>query len=178
MKTSTFTAITSLAAVAAASVALAAGSPASKSASRVIFHEPEQFTDFRMSEFQRTSDTEALKKELTQAIERSTRASLPPGYTLEIRFTDIDLAGDINPFRNLRLTDVREYRSVYPPRMTFDWAILDEAGQVVRSGSERLLDLAYDMRLRMPGSDYTRIEADMLRDFITGLGRDLSRHPA
>lgn len=150
----------------------------SKAAAQVAYTEPENFTDFRRSEYYIKSDAESLQSELSRAIERSADHALPPGYTLSIRFTDIDLAGDVNPFQRIEMRDVREYRSVYPPRLSFDYSVTDAEGNVVLSGSERLVDMAYDMRLRMPNSDYTRIEADLMRDFISGLSRKLNKAAA
>jgi uncharacterized lipoprotein YbaY len=166
--------VIALTAALASHAALAADAAGSKAVAQVAYNEPEKFTDFRRSEFYREADAASLQQELTAAIERSSRHALPPGYTLTIRFTDIDLAGDINPFHRLNLTDVRVYRGVHVPRLNFDYAVLDTEGNTVLSGSERIVDMAYDMRLRMPNSDYTRIEADMMGDFVRNLGRKLA----
>jgi hypothetical protein len=174
MKTTIFT-LAALAALAACSTAFAGSDTGSKAATQIVYNEPEKFTDFRMSESRARSESESLQHELNRAIERSAERVLPPGYVLNIRFTDIDLAGDVNPFQRAENRDVREYRSVYPPRLTFDYSVTDTQGNVVLSGSERLVDLAYDMKLRTPNSDYTRIEAELLRDFIHGLGRKIEK---
>jgi len=175
MKTSIFSLLTTTVVLGASSVAFAANGDGSKTASQVAFSEPDKFTDFRMSEHFRETDAEVLQKELTRAIERSAGHALPPGYTLSIRFTDIDLAGDINPYQRINLNDVRVYRSIHVPRLTFDYAVLDADGNTVASGSERLTDMAYDMRSRMPNIDYTQYEAEMMRDFISGLGRKIAK---
>lgn len=174
MNTKLFTVITTTV-LAASGIAFAGPEDGAKAAAQVAYNEPEKFTDFRMSESYLKSDAEALQKELNRAIERSAENALPPGYVLNIRFTDIDLAGDVNPYQRVNLRDVREYRGVFPPRLTFDYTVTDAAGNVVASGSERLEDMAYDMRMRMPNTDYTRIEADLLRDFIHSLGRKLEK---
>ena len=172
-----FTVIATLA-LAATSAALASDGSASKAAAEVAYNEPENFTDFRRSEHYTKADAQSLERELSRAIERSAGSALPPGYTLSIRFTDIDLAGDVNPYQRIEMRDVREYRSVYPPRLSFDYAVKDTEGNVVLSGSERLVDMAYDMRLRMPNSDYTRIEAELMRDFISDVARKLNKAAA
>lgn len=175
MKTRIFTVIATTVALAASVSANAADRNSGKATVEVNYHEPENFADFKMTERYLESDAKALEKELTKAIERAADRTLPPGYTLNVRFTDIDLAGDVNPFQRINLRDVREYRGVYPPRLVFEYAIVDTAGNTVLSGSERLVDMAYDMRLRMPGSEYTRIEAEMLRDFVHGLGSKIAK---
>lgn len=175
MKTKIFTVLASTAALALTGVASAVESSGPKASVQVSYNEPEHFTDFRMTEFYRASDAEALQSELTRTIERSASSSLPPGYTLAIRFTDIDLAGDVNPFQRLNMRDVREYRSVYPPRLKFDYTVTNPAGETVLSGSETLTDLAYDMQIRMPDSDYTRVEGQMMRDFVRDVGHKLAK---
>lgn len=163
------------AALAATSAAFAANEAASKGAAQIAYHEPEKFADFRKSESYRQSDAEVLQAELSRAIERTAGHALPPGYTLTIRFSDIDLAGDINPLHRMELNDVRVYRSVYVPRLVFDYAVLDAEGATVVAGSEKLVDLAYDMRVHTTRTDYTEIEADMMRDFIKDLGSKIAK---
>lgn len=178
MKTTIFSVIATTAALAASSAAFGTNGSASKAAAQVAYNEPEKFTDFRMSEYYSDSDAEILQKELTRSIVRTAEHALPPGYTVNIRFTDIDLAGDINPFHRSNMNDVRIYQSIYAPRLTFDYAVLDAEGNTVLTGSEKLLDMAYDMRLRMPDTDYTRVEADLMRDFVNGLGRKIAKAQA
>lgn len=157
------------------SVAYAAQGDGSKASAQVTYNEPEKFADFKTSESFRSADAEALSRQLTREIERSASYSLPPGYVLSIRFNNIDMAGDVNPFQRMELRDVREYRSVYPPRLQFDYSVTDATGTVVQSGSENLVDLAYDMKVRMPNSDTLQIESGLMRDFIQGLSRKLAK---
>lgn len=178
MNTTRFTLIATTAALVACSAAFATSGSASKAAAQVAYNEPEKFTDFKTSEYYRSSDAEVLQKELSRAIERTAGQALPPGYTLTVRFTDIDLAGDINPYHRMNLNDVRVYRGIYAPSLTFDYAVLDLEGNTVLSGSEKLIDMAYDMRVRLPNIDYTQIESDLMRDFINKLGRRIAKGQA
>jgi len=178
MNTTRFIALATTLVLAASGAAHAANDSTAKAAAQVAFSEPEKFTDFRMSETYRSADAEVLQKQLTRAIERSAGHALPPGYAIQIRFSDIDLAGDINPFHRVELNDVRIYRSIHTPRLSFDYAVLDAEGNTVMSGSEQLHDMGYDMRVRLPSMDYTDIEAEMMRDFIAGLGRKIAKGQA
>lgn len=178
MKTTRLTLLATTVALVATSAAFATNGSAAKAAAQVAFNEPEKFTDFRMSDFYNDSDAGILQKQITAAIERSAGHALPPGYSLSVRFTDIDLAGDINPAHRTNLSDVRIYRGIYAPRLSFDYAVTDAEGHTVLSGSERLHDMAYDMRMRLPNVEYTQIEADLMRDFINSLGRKIARGQA
>ena len=45
---------------------------------------------------------------------------LPAGQTLTVTFTDIDLAGDFEPWRGGQAMDIRIVKDVYPPRMDLE----------------------------------------------------------
>ena len=96
---------------------------------------PEKFTDVK-STFSGPTDQgylDALRDHLiTQAANY-----IPAGQTLTLTFTDIDMAGDIDP----RLRDTRVIRSIYPVRLNFSWAVTDASGKVLKEGKEELVDV-------------------------------------
>ena len=62
-----------------------------------------------------------------------------PGATLTLRFTDIDLAGRLEPWRIRKFTNVRFDRNVASPlRLFFDYTLTDSKGRVLASGSKAL----------------------------------------
>jgi len=85
---------------------------------------------------------------------------------LELNFTDIDLAGDIQPWRNSSFADIRYVESVYPPRMKFSYVLRDSDGNEIASGEEKLSDLGFDFRIR-PNlhSDPFDYDLEMLSDW-------------
>ena len=88
-------------------------------------------------------------------------------HKLTIVFTDIDLAGDFEPWRGPEWSNVRIVKSIYPPRFCFTWQVMDLAGKVVKKGSEDIRDLAFDMRVTLDRNDPLHIEKDVLKDWMS-----------
>jgi hypothetical protein len=93
---------------------------------------------------------------------------VPPGRRLELRFTDIDLAGDYEPWRGPDFDDIRIMKDIYPPRMKFEFRLLDaKSGAVVREGSERISDMSYLMSAGLlPNHDPLRYDKNLLTDWV------------
>jgi hypothetical protein len=98
---------------------------------------------------------------------------VPAGLQLEINVTDIDLAGDFEPWRGPQFGDVRITRDIYPPRLALEFRLTDADDQVVRAGKREIRDIAYQTRLVRPLDDYLRYEKDMLRDWFSSEFRNL-----
>jgi hypothetical protein len=111
----------------------------------VTFDQPDKFTDVKSASNMGTD--QGYLDALQRHIERNARRYLADGQRLTVRFTDIDMAGDIQPGRQ-RLGDVRVIRSVYPPRLKFSYAVTDAAGQIVSQGDENLSDPSFQSHTR------------------------------
>ena len=129
----------------------------------VVFIEPEKFTDMRYSEAERYSA--AIPRQLQRFIVETGAASLPEPLRLEIRITDIDMAGDFELFRGPVRDQVRVIKGVYPPRIALEFRVIDAAEQSVAVGKRNLTDIDYQRRV-VPPDDYLRYEKDLLRDWL------------
>ncbi len=149
--------------------------PATKAPSRteVIFDQPDKFTDVKDGEFGTDKGRDAILEQIREFIVERADKTLPAGQKLAITFTDIDLAGDYEPWRGAQFSDVRIVKSIYPPRLSFTFKVTDAAGKVVKEGKEKLIDLAFDMRLTINRQDPLHYEKDILMDWL----RDLPRAP-
>ena len=145
--------------------------PGVESRIAVIFAQPQNFTDVKRSYMDDTSVE--LLGEIQKFIRETGERAVPEGMKLEIRVTDIDLAGDFEPWHGARLNDVRILRGIYPPRIKLEFQLTDRGGHVVRSGQRSLSDLAYQTRLTWPNSDYLRYEKDLVRDWYRTEFRDV-----
>ncbi|HEY7555709.1 MAG TPA: DUF3016 domain-containing protein [Candidatus Binatia bacterium] len=135
----------------------------------VVFVEPDKFTDVRYSETERSS--RALLLQLQRFIMDSAARFLPEALRMEIKITDIDMAGDFEPIRGPQLDHVRVNRSVYPPRIVLDFRVVDPGEQTVKEGKRNLTDIDYQLRTAYPREDYLRYEKELLRDWLrTELG--------
>jgi hypothetical protein len=151
----------------AAPLALRAAEVAKASArTDVVFEQPEKFTDVKDSDFGTDKGRDAILERLRESIVERADKALPAGQKLVITFTDIDLAGEYEPWRGPQFSDVRIVKSIYPPRLKFSYKITDAAGQAVKEGNEDLRDLAFEMRLTADRQDTLRYEKDILRDWI------------
>lgn len=147
--------------------------PESKPASdrvTVIFDHPENYTDVRdnSTDFENERGRDRFLPFFKEYIEQRAGKLLPAGQKLTVTFTNIDLAGDFEPWRGIAFHDVRIVKDLYVPRMTFGFTVTDEGGQVVKEGERKLLDGAFQMRITGAGfnSDPLRYEKEMLNDWL------------
>lgn len=149
--------------------ALLAATPKPASRVTVVFDHPEKFTDVRdnMSDTDNELGRERYLPPLQEYLEQHGTARLAAGQQLTITFSDIDLAGDFEPWHGIQFSDVRIIKDIYIPRLTFTFRLTDASGQVLKEGERKLQDLGYQMRLtRGFRDDPLRYEKDMLDDWL------------
>jgi Protein of unknown function (DUF3016) len=127
----------------------------------VVFVEPQKFTDARRADFKPNS--ESLLDAIAQFMREMGEQTLPPELDLAIRVTDIDLAGDFEPWHGPQSDQVRFTNQLYPPRIVLEFRVIGERGRIVASGKRALTDLDYQRRTFYPMDDYLRYEKDLLR---------------
>ena len=144
-----------------------AGAAPAPSASRVTVEmvQPDKFTDCKRSSWEGTSMD--LVDQLRQFMQTTGERYLPAGMHLDIKVTDVDLAGEFEPWHGPQFDEVRIVKAIYPPRITLDFSVTDAKGAVVSSGQREITDLAYQMRMAWPTDDYLRYEKDILRDWFS-----------
>ena len=133
---------------------------------RVAFEKPEAYTDARTDRSHSKGASESVTRGLSKFLQRVAPAHLAPGQQLEVVFTDIDLAGDYEPGTNLSLHDVRLVKSIYPPRLTFRWSLLDANGSVLRQGEEDIRDLGFQTSVSGNDRSPLRYEQHILRRWL------------
>ena len=144
----------------------AAEVPKPPARTEVIFSNPDQFTDAKESYMDTEKGRDALLEQIREFIVAKADAVLPPGQRVSITFTDVDLAGDFEPWRGAQFGDIRIVKSIYPPGFKFTFKVTDESGRTVKEGSENIRDMAFDMRLTIDRQDPLRFEKDILNDWI------------
>ncbi len=129
----------------AAMCVLAAGS--AFAGANVTFVQPEKFSDVPFS----SSERDRLLNDLHQHFDKLA-ATLPPGQQLNVEVTDIDLAGQVKPNR-FRGRDIRVMNGGADwPHMTLSYSVTQD-GKVLKSGQDKLSDMAYQQHLNRYGSD-------------------------
>ena len=144
----------------------AVSAPKDEAVSRVSvsFVEPEKFTDSRRAELQPTSS--GVLRELEKFLIDADTRYVPESMKLNIRVTDIDLAGEFELFHGPQADQVRITKGLYPPRIALEFEVMDSAATVVKSGKRDLTDINYQLRSVYPRADYLRYEKDILRDWL------------
>ncbi|HUJ45048.1 MAG TPA: DUF3016 domain-containing protein [Opitutaceae bacterium] len=161
--------------VAGAGSVFAVGPSAAPPVSRVsvVFVEPQKFTDVKIDS--RGGNSADLLDQLQRFMRAMGEACVPPGLRLEVRVTDIHLAGNIEPGRGARFGDVRIVRSIYPPCIKLEFQVTDGKGALLKEGKREITDPAFQMRDPWPEDDYLRYEKDMLRDWFRTEFRSLRK---
>lgn len=156
------------------SAAFAANPEKAASPVQVTFLHPEKFTDAKDSYMDTERGRDYILAQLKdQMVEHATKY-LTAGQRLEIIVTDVDLAGDFEPWRGPNFQDIRIVKDIYPPRISLEFRLLNADGAVVSEGKRQLQDLGYLMTLAMPTWDPLRYEKQMLSDWL----RSEFRRPA
>lgn len=110
---------------------------------RIQFVHPERFTDFRIQGRDEIASAPIFRADISAYLSPLV-AKRFPGKTLTLRFTDIDLAGRLEPWRIRRFNDVRFERDLqWPLRLSFDYALTDSKGTILASASRSLLEQDY-----------------------------------
>jgi hypothetical protein len=145
-----------------AALLLAATAGAASAGVTVTYEQPEKFRDMPFSQV----DREELLRQLSEHFAKLGQ-DLPPGQNLRISVKDIDLAGRIEPARWNFNNDIRLLRGGADwPTMQLSY-VLEENGQVLRSGEAKINNMMYLERLnRYSSGDPLRFEKQMVDEWF------------
>lgn len=144
----------------------------------VIFDNPDKFRDVEYGYHGQKRGQKIYLPQLEKHIIRQAERVLEDGQAFIITITDIDLAGEHEPWRTPPMDDIRIVKSIYPPRMDFSYEVRDSAGNVLKSGEERLTDLNFDFRIRINYHDDLFYDKAMITDWFRSLSKDLKQSAA
>lgn len=112
----------------------------------VHYKDPQHFTEVTHSFGSHRTDADDYLKPLKAYFIKRAARILAPGQRLDIEVTDVDLAGEYEPWLGPDLRDVRIVKRVYPPRIDLHFTLYGANGQVLREGSRKLRDPAFMSR--------------------------------
>ena len=159
--------LTALAGLAAAHAGFAAGSAASSDdRTEVIFSHPEKFADVRNTYAENDRDRDAILGQLKDYLVQRSKDYIPAGQKLVITVTDVDMAGDFEPWRGPQMTDVRIVKDIYPPKVDLEFRLTGADGKVVKEGKRQLRDLAFMMKANTAANDNLRFEKALLDEWL------------
>lgn len=160
MKSSSLLRLLSVACLALACVIARAATPPDNVIVR--YRDPQHFTEAKRSVGMHRSDADAYLKPLQAYIVQRASRILAPGQRLDIEVTDVDRAGEYEPWRGPRFDDVRIIKDMYPPRIDLDFTLYGADGKVLRKGSRKLRDLAFLSDSSATDQDPLRYEKSLI----------------
>lgn len=116
----------------------------------VEFEEVDKYSDFSVSGLSEEKTKGIFESELERELKIFSERYIPGDYKLHIIFKDIDMAGDIQPWRNQHNADIRYIERVYPPRMELAYTLTDGNGDVLQEGAETISDISFDFNILAP----------------------------
>jgi hypothetical protein len=114
--------------------------PATAAETDIAFVHPERFADVGR-DARHTDRDDYLERLRAHLADRAARL-LPQDERLEVRITDVDMAGDFEPWTGSR-DDIRIFRAVDAPRIDLTFRLLGSDGRVRQEGERRLADTSY-----------------------------------
>lgn len=145
---------------------LAAGTVVAQSL-QLNFADIDRYRDFSLQGITAERTRPVFEGELRRALEPDLPRVFKEGEVLVITFTDIDMAGEIQPWRNRNNSDIRYIENIYPPRLSFDYKVQDSEGNVSQEGSARITDLAFTLNaMPVRSGESFHHETQLLRDWV------------
>lgn len=149
----------------AASAATTAFAAAAADRVSIEWQDPARYTDAKLHGLTNERGTEIIAKELGKFIADQAERCIPAGSTLAITISDVDLAGELEPWRSTTNPDVRYIRGVTPPRFAFSYTLSAADGTILASGEERITDLNFQSAIGINRDDPLFYEKNLWRDW-------------
>lgn len=133
----------------------------------IEWDKPEKYRDVRASNESRKRFREATFERITEYM-NELASSLPANQKLQMKVSDLDLAGQVWPASFVGLghsgADVRIIKSIDIPRINFSYQLVDESGQVVQQAEVKLKDMSFfDRGSHIFRNDPLSYEKNMLK---------------
>lgn len=133
----------------------------------VTFVAPEKFADVKDDYMETEKGRDALLDQLKNHLVSTGGRYVKPDQRLEIKVTEVDLAGDFEPWRGPQFQDVRIVKDLYPPHVTLEFRLIGSDGKVISEGKRDLRNLGYLMTSSpFPLSDPLRHDKEMLTNWL------------
>ena len=107
---------------------------------KLEWNSPDDFRDADYYYNGGAKSKEIVLTNLERYFKKEAERRLSEGSVLTMKVTQLDLAGDFEPWNNRNFDDIRIIKSIYPAIIEFEYQYADAEGNVVAEGSERLKD--------------------------------------
>lgn len=133
----------------------------------VVFEKPDTFADVKDSTMGSERDRTAILGMMEEFLVETAPRTLASDQTLVVTITNVDMAGEFEPWHGPQFDNVRIVKDIYPPRISLSFKLTDAAGVVVKEGKRELRDMSF-MLTSSPffAQDSLRYEKSMLNDWL------------
>ena len=100
----------------------------------VRWNDPATFAELRYSRNRWEAERGNWLTDIAEYLRKRAAAQLPAGERLELTITDLDRAGDYEPWHGIQHQDMRIVRDIYPPRMSLRVRHFDATGALGSEG--------------------------------------------
>lgn len=130
----------------------------------VRWEDPQTFSEIRYSRNTSESRRGNWVEQLAAHLRKQAQPRLAAGERLEVTITDIDLAGEYEPWLGPQFYDTRLIRDLYPPRIALRFKRVAADGTTLAEGERRLSDPGFLMSSSTTGSssDPLRFEKHLI----------------
>jgi len=134
----------------------------------VRWEDPQTFSEIRYSRNASESRRGNWVEQLAAHLRKQAQPRLGAGERLEVTITDIDLAGEYEPWHGPQLYDTRVIRDLYPPRIALTFKRVAADGTTLAEGERKLTDPAFLMNSSTAGlaSDPFRFEKSLIERWL------------
>lgn len=139
---------------------------ADKSPVTVHYKDPQHFTEVRLARMAGVPESDHYLDVIRSFLEKRGARILKPGQHLDITITDIDLAGEYEPWLGPQMSTIRIIRDIYPPRINLDFTLYAADGSVLRKGSRKLIGMGIMDTVSFSDQDPRRYEKALLQRWL------------
>ncbi|MDD3181066.1 MAG: DUF3016 domain-containing protein [Opitutaceae bacterium] len=134
----------------------------------VTFIKPEAFTDAKDSMMGSDRELAGILDEIREHLGQIVDRYIPKEQHLDLKITNIDMAGDFEPWSGPQAQDVRIIKEIYPPRIDLEFRLTDSTGKMIKEGSRELRDMSFLMKpqLRLSSLERLPYEKELLVDWL------------
>ena len=133
---------------------------------QVKFVDPDKFSDIRDANMPSEKGQAAYLDIIRKHLEESAGKYLTDGQKLDVTVTNIDMAGDFEPWGGMQTQDIRIIKDIYPPRVDLSFKLTDADGKVIKEGSRELRDLNFMMNISLNRDEELHYVKELLNDWI------------
>lgn len=128
----------------------------------VTYVNPQTFSEMRLAPASKRSDVKDNMAHLKRYIIQRAARELAPGQHLDIRITDLKLAGMYRPWNAATGGWMRVIKQPYTPRMDLHFTLRAADGKVLKQGDRKLSDAGFMGGADMQDSDPVRYSKAMV----------------